>query len=114
MNSIPSTPFRSAGSGAEAEPERPRPGTEGNQPGAGQVKELAFRENDGLEITLLWYANDDRLAVSVYDIRSGELLDVPAPRERALDAFYHPFAYAARRGIDYDAPATEGAIVDSP
>lgn len=39
----------------------------------GSLKELAYRENDGIEIALLWNEHDDRLSVSVRDARTGEL-----------------------------------------
>jgi hypothetical protein len=61
--------------------------------------ELAVRSSDGLEVTLLWYADHDRLVVSVHDTRSGDSFEVPARRDRALDAFHHPYAYAAQHGI---------------
>jgi hypothetical protein len=32
--------------------------------------------------------------VAVADSRSGESFEVPAPAEKALDVFRHPFAYA--------------------
>lgn len=66
--------------------------------------ELAHRENDGIDVTLVWDTRGDRRTVYVLDSRSGELLTVPVERDNALDVFYHPFAYAATR-------ATEGTRV---
>jgi hypothetical protein len=61
------------------------------------MTELAHREGDGLEVTLLWDERRDRLAVSVFDSRTGDCFALDAPGDRALDVFYHPFAYAAFR-----------------
>ncbi len=59
------------------------------------TKELAYRKSDGLEVTLLWCNDDDSVALAVYDAKSDHAFEVGVPRDRALDAFYHPFAYAA-------------------
>jgi hypothetical protein len=67
------------------------------------LRELAFRENDGLEVTLLWDALEDRLIVSVFDTKRADFFSVDAPRDRALDVFNHPFAYAA----SHPAPHTD-------
>jgi hypothetical protein len=57
--------------------------------------ELAQRRNDGLEITLLWARDDDSVHVAVLNERTGRTATFPVERTKALDAFYHPFAYAA-------------------
>ncbi|HEY2939928.1 MAG TPA: hypothetical protein VGJ27_08950 [Gaiellaceae bacterium] len=59
------------------------------------TQELAARENDGLAVVLLWHPRDDAVTVSVADCRTGDRFEVAVERELALDAFYHPFAYAA-------------------
>ncbi len=56
--------------------------------------ELATRQSGGVEVRLLWNPAADELKVAVLDERTGEAFEVPVPGERALDAFYHPFAYA--------------------
>jgi hypothetical protein len=62
--------------------------------------ELAVREQAGVEVTLLWLRGTDVLFVAVTDRRSGEAFElVLQPHERALDVFYHPYAYAAARGL---------------
>jgi hypothetical protein len=68
----------------------------------GSEKELDFRANDGLEVTLLWREGDERLIVEVVDTDDVFRLEV-APTE-ALDAFRHPYAYAAFRGVEYGEP----------
>ena len=59
------------------------------------LTELAQRRNDGLEITLLWGPADDSIQVAVLNERTGRRVAFPVDRAKALDAFYHPFAYAA-------------------
>jgi hypothetical protein len=66
-------------------------------------QELAQRTNDGLEVTLLWRAIDDRLRVVVEDWKAGDWFEVKAEPEAALDVFYHPYAYAAPRGVEHRA-----------
>jgi hypothetical protein len=56
------------------------------------LRELAYRVSGGMEITLYWNAGEDRTSVEVWQPASGELLLLEVPRERALEAFYHPFA----------------------
>jgi hypothetical protein len=57
-------------------------------------RELATRERDGLEISLLWSKSADRVKVVVVDQRLGESFDIDVERAHALTAFEHPFAYA--------------------
>ena len=68
-------------------------------------KELAHRAGDGVEVSLLWSEADNRLIVTVADMRAGEAFELKAHPENALDVFYHPFAYAAFQGLDYGAEA---------
>ena len=56
-------------------------------------KELAHRETSGLDVTLFWEAETERLTVWVCDHREGAYLEIPADADLALDVFYHPFAY---------------------
>ena len=58
-------------------------------------RELASRESDGVLVLLLWHPDDDAVTVSVDDSRAGCSFELAVARDRALDAFYHPFAYAA-------------------
>ena len=60
------------------------------------IHELAHRSDEGLEVSLLWKETTGELLVTVLDARSGELLEVVAQRENALDVFNHPSAYPAR------------------
>jgi hypothetical protein len=62
-------------------------------------RELAYRANDGIEVALLWCPGNNSLVVSVLDKRTREAFELPVGDESPLDVFYHPFAYAARRGL---------------
>jgi hypothetical protein len=60
-----------------------------------QARELAARESDGVHVVLLWHPRENSLTVSVEDARVGDRFRIAVAPDRALDAFYHPFAYAA-------------------
>jgi hypothetical protein len=60
-----------------------------------QARELAARESDGVRVLLLWYPDGDAVTVSVEDDRLGNRFQLAVAPDRALDAFYHPYAYAA-------------------
>ena len=64
-------------------------------PTAPQTRELAARESDGIHVVLLWHPPENALTVSVEDARLGDRFQVAVAPDRALHAFYHPFAYAA-------------------
>ena len=64
-------------------------------PTAWQTRELAARESDGIHVLLLWHPPENTLTVSVDDVRLADRFELVVPPDRALDAFYHPFAYAA-------------------
>jgi hypothetical protein len=57
--------------------------------------ELHHRSADGIEVSLLWSRQTNALTVAVEDSRSGVVFELPAPADKALDVFEHPFAYAA-------------------
>jgi hypothetical protein len=59
------------------------------------TRELADRESDGIHVLLLWHPDENALTVSVEDARVGDRFQLAVSPERALDAFYHPYAYAA-------------------
>jgi len=64
-------------------------------PTARQTRELAARESDGIHVLLLWHPGETTLTVSVEDARLGDRFQLAVAPDRALDAFYHPFAHAA-------------------
>ena len=57
------------------------------------LQELAHRVSGGIEVTLYWSAADDTTSVEVFQASTETTLHFAVPRERALDAFYHPFAH---------------------
>lgn len=67
------------------------------------LEELAHRSNDGVTVALLWNRATNALSVVVDDARSGDLFEVAVDAEHAMDAFDHPYAYAAHSGIEYAA-----------
>lgn len=62
--------------------------------------ELAARENDGLAVLLFWSKATGRTQVVVVDQMLEAELHFDVTPACALDAFYHPFAYAAGRGLE--------------
>jgi hypothetical protein len=62
---------------------------------ATSARELAARERDGISVRLLWHPRQNVVTVSVEDARLGDRFELAVAPERALDAFHHPFAYAA-------------------
>ena len=58
-------------------------------------RELAHRTSDGIEITLFWSKATNRVTIAVLDSRSDEGLEFDVDGSAALDAFTHPYAYAA-------------------
>jgi hypothetical protein len=59
------------------------------------ARELAARDDDGIHVLVLWHPDENALTVSVEDARLGDRFQLAVAPDRALDAFYHPFAYAA-------------------
>lgn len=62
-------------------------------------RELAHRTSDGIEVTLVWSNPSNRVTVAVLDTRSDEALEFEVDGSAALDAFNHPYAYAATRRV---------------
>jgi hypothetical protein len=67
--------------------------------------ELAARESNGISVRLFWSRSTNLLAVTVADGTNGDYFElVLQEHERPLDVFYHPYAYAAARGVEYQLP----------
>lgn len=60
------------------------------------LRELDHRHNSGIDVTLFWDQDHERLLVCVCDARSGDHFVLPVEYAEALDAFHHPYGYAAR------------------
>ena len=65
------------------------------------TRELDDRVNDGLEVTLLGQADTDSVTVKVFDGKTGDDFDLSVDPADAMDAFHHPYAYAASRGLHF-------------
>jgi hypothetical protein len=59
------------------------------------TRELAARESNGIVVQLLWHPAENALTVEVEDNALGDRFRLSVAPDRALDAFYHPYAYAA-------------------
>jgi hypothetical protein len=57
-------------------------------------RELAHRNQNGLEVTLLWDSRSNEVSVEVIDQLGGSGFRFPIPGHLALEAFHHPYAYA--------------------
>jgi hypothetical protein len=64
---------------------------------AGARIDLAHRRSDGIDVVLWWSPEDDTVAVEVLHLATDATFELAVERSRALEAFYHPFAYASRR-----------------
>jgi len=62
-------------------------------------RELAHRTSDGIETTLFWSKPSTQVTIAVLDTRSHEVLEFEVDGSAALDAFNHPYAYAATQRI---------------
>jgi predicted lipoprotein with Yx(FWY)xxD motif len=58
-----------------------------------QPRELAHRVSGDIEVTLYWSADDNSTSVSILQPATEETITFVVERERALDAFHHPFFY---------------------
>ncbi len=72
-------------------------------------RELAHRTADGIDVTLLWSSTQNVVTVAVYDFGADQYFEIEVPGEHALDAFHHPYVYAAAQDIEYRVPALEAA-----
>jgi hypothetical protein len=68
-------------------------------------RELAHRSSGGLEVALCWCEDSGRTTIEIWQAATEELFAFPVAPERALDAYYHPFAHL---------PTTSGALITVP
>jgi len=61
-------------------------------------RELAHRTNDGIDVTLFWSKASNRVTISILHVRDATALEFEVDGADALDAFKHPYAYAATGG----------------
>ena len=62
------------------------------------TRELAQRLSGNEEVLLLWNCQDGRVELSVRDLETGLGFELEVAPDSALDAFRHPYAYAASLG----------------
>jgi hypothetical protein len=65
-------------------------------------RELAYRNQNGLEVTLLWDSRSNEVSVEVIDQLDDRGFRLPIAGHLALDAFNHPYAYAQSHEHDGD------------
>jgi hypothetical protein len=58
-----------------------------------------------MQVALLWCRDSNMLTVSVVGPGSTRDFELVVGESDALDAFYHPYAHAALRGVDFDLAA---------
>jgi hypothetical protein len=75
-------------------------------------RELAQRLSGTAEVLLLWHPESDRVELSVHDLATGGGCQIEVAPGDAIDAFYHPFAYAARCERSHRVGRDETTIVD--
>jgi hypothetical protein len=76
----------------------------------GTRTELAHRSGGGVDVTLHWVRERgaDEALVCVTDRREGAYFEIPAETYRALDVYYHPFAYRDFSTIDREERRVRG------
>lgn len=57
-------------------------------------RELAYRNENGLEVTLLWDSRSNEVSVEIVDQLDDNGFRIPIAGHLALHAFHHPYAYA--------------------
>ena len=77
------------------------------------LRELAHREQDGLEVTLFWHARSNEVLIEVVDQRDESSFRLPVAGSCALDAFHHPYAYALANDATYEIASAKSARVTS-
>ena len=76
------------------------------------TRELAQRLSGTVEVLLLWQPEADRVELSVHDLATDAGFQFEVPPANAIDAFYHPYAYAAMPENSYRVDQDEWMIVN--
>jgi hypothetical protein len=66
--------------------------------------ELDARAGDGIDVRLFWHPETGSVTVSVFDTTHEQAFELVVDPAQALDAFTHPFAYAAFKGVPFETP----------
>jgi hypothetical protein len=75
------------------------PMAEATTPTGKHVRELAERTSDGTLMRLFWLQGTRELWVEIREPGFDVTIVIPAEPERALEAFHHPYAYAAAHRV---------------
>jgi hypothetical protein len=62
--------------------------------------ELCSRTADGIEVSLLWSPDTNRLTVAVVDTKLNSCFQLEPAAHEARRVFEHPYAHAASLGTD--------------
>jgi hypothetical protein len=76
------------------------------------TRELAQRLTGADEVLLLWHPESDRVELSVRNLATGAGCHIEVAPADAIEAFYHPFAYAGRCGRSDGVDREETTIDD--
>ena len=60
-----------------------------------RTRELDHRRTDGIDVRLLWSQPDERILLLVSDSKTSDAFSVEVEPGDALEAFHHPYSYAA-------------------
>ena len=84
-----------------------------DRPADRRPRELDYRAQGGLEVSLLWYDAANRITVRVLDSRTGDRFEFRVRSEQAVDAFRHPFASAPKAVSSAVSPPDSLAYVEA-
>jgi hypothetical protein len=76
------------------------------------TRELAQRLSGTVEVLLLWQPQTDQVELSVHDLATDAGFHLEVAPAKAMDAFYHPYAYAAMPENSYSVGQDEWMIVN--
>ncbi len=76
------------------------------------TRELAQRRSGTVEVLLLWHPRTNRVELSVRESPTGGGFQTVVEPGDAIDAFYHPYAYAPRHEGSYRVHGAEPTIID--
>jgi hypothetical protein len=62
-------------------------------------RELAHRAANGTDVRLFWSKPANRVTIEAYDSRADEVIEFEVEPDAAIEAFNHPYGYAATRRV---------------
>jgi hypothetical protein len=62
-------------------------------------RELAHRAANGIDVRLFWSKPANRVTIEAYDSRADEVIEFEVEPDAAIEAFNHPYGYAATRRV---------------